>query len=89
MNRLGIISVYAFISGIFTLVNDYSHNCSIINLFNSFMSKSAKPSYINKEIKKISQEDLKKALITAEKNYKEVKESFKVDKETLSFRAGR
>lgn len=59
------------------------------NLFLNFMSKNQKPNYINTEVKKVSESDLKKALSEVNKKNKELRESFKMDKDTLAFRAGR
>jgi hypothetical protein len=53
------------------------------------MSKDQKPNYVNTEIKKISESDLKKALSEVNKKNREIRESFKTDKDTLAFRAGR
>ena len=59
------------------------------NLFLNFMSKNQKTNYVNTEIKKVSESDLKKALSEVNKKNKEIRESFKIDKDTLAFRAGR
>jgi len=62
---------------------------SIINLPLKIMSKTEKPNYISSEIKKVSQVDLKKALIEVNQKNKEVRDSFKMDRETLAFKTGR
>jgi len=63
--------------------------CFTENLFLNFMSKNQKQNYVNTEIKKVSESDLKKALSEVKEKNKEIRESFKVDKDTLAFRAGR
>jgi hypothetical protein len=60
-----------------------------LNLFFGIMSKAKKPNYISSEVKKLSEVDLKKALFEVKQKNLEIRESFKMDKETLAFRTGR
>lgn len=60
-----------------------------LTLFKILMSKAQKPNYINSEIKKVSESDLKKALNKVNEKNKDIRDSFRVDKDTLAFRAGR
>lgn len=53
------------------------------------MSKSQKPDYVSSEIKKVSEVDLKKALMEVKESNRKIRESFRVDRETLAFRTGR
>jgi len=49
-------------------------------------TNSQKPDYISSDIKKLDKADLKKALSEVNKKNKEIRESFRVDKDTLAFR---
>lgn len=62
---------------------------SISNLSLKIMSKPQKPDYVSSEIKKVSEVDLKKALIEVKESNRKIRESFRVDRETLAFRTGR
>ena len=62
---------------------------SISNLSFKVMSKSQKPDYVSSEIKKVSEVDLKKALMEVKESNRKIRESFRVDRETLAFRTGR
>jgi len=61
---------------------------SILILSTKSMSStnSQKPDYISSDIKKLDKADLKKALSEVNKKNKEIRESFRVDKDTLAFR---
>ena len=70
--------------GLLFNVLSFNENLSIIT-----MAKQQKPNYLNTEIKKVSESDLKKALTEVNKKNKDIRESFRMDKDTLAFRAGR
>lgn len=70
--------------GLLFNVLSFNENLSIIT-----MAKEQKPNYLNTEIKKVSESDLKKALTEVNKKNKDIRESFRMDKDTLAFRAGR
>lgn len=50
------------------------------------MKKNEKQTYVNLEIKKVSEISLQKALNNLKEKNLELRKSFKVDKDTLSFR---
>ena len=61
-----------------------------LNLFITIMSKIQAPNYINTtDIKKASEVDLKKALKEVNQKNKDIRESFRMGKDTLAFRTGR
>lgn len=70
--------------GLLLNVLTLNENLSVIT-----MAKEQKPNYLNTEIKKVSESDLKKALSEVNKKNKDIRESFRMDKDTLAFRAGR
>lgn len=70
--------------GLLFNVLSFNENLSVIT-----MAKEQKPNYLNTEIKKVSESDLKKALTEVNKKNKDIRESFRMDKDTLAFRAGR
>ncbi len=70
--------------GLLFNVLSFNENLSVIT-----MAKEQKQNYLNTEIKKVSESDLKKALTEVNKKNKDIRESFRMDKDTLAFRAGR
>jgi len=62
---------------------------SVITLFVIVMSESQKPNYVSTRIKKANEVDLKKALSEVKDANKKIRESFRMDKDTLAFRTGR
>lgn len=51
--------------------------------------RTQKPDYVSSEIKKVSEVDLKKALMEVKESNRKIRESFRVDRETLAFRTGK
>jgi hypothetical protein len=65
------------------------YGVSVFNLLTAVMSKAQKPNYVSSRIKKANEVDLKKALSEVKENNKEIRESFRMDKDTLAFRTSR
>lgn len=85
MNRFRkIFGIGTLNFGLLFNVFSFNDNLSLIT-----MAKDQKQNYLNTEIKKVSENDLKKALTEVNKKNKDIRESFRMDKDTLAFRAGR
>lgn len=59
------------------------------NSFSFCMTKTTKSNYLNSDIKKVNEEDLKKALQKVRDRNKEIRESYRTDKDTMAFKVGR